>query len=323
MQQAQSYAAVDCDVEKPNKTHQRQPRSSVPGPRLSMGAPSPVVWGLVAALVSTLLLMSVSVIPAGHAGVVDFFGTVYKGHLESGFRLRRPLASVSTYSLKTQLLEFHEDVPSTEGLMVGLDLSVQFHVLPEMVVNLYTTVGMDYQSVLVQPEVRSAIRDLTGKTSAKKLYNEGRESITVQVQQQLNSQLNPRGIIIEHVMLRGVKLPLQLQQAIEAKLQSEQESQRMEFVLTKEKQEAERKRIEAQGIADFQDIVSKGISGPLLEWKGIEATERLAASHNAKIVMFGNPANGLPTILGGMGSMTGENAVQGEKQGTGGAQHKP
>merc|ERR1711998_830030 len=114
-----------------------------------------------------------------------------------------------------------------------------------------------------------------------------------------------RGIIVEDVLLKALKLPDQLSKAIELKAQAEQEAQRMEFVLAKEKQEAERKKIEAQGISDFQKIVSDGISPNLLKWKGIEATEKLARSDNAKIVIMGNGKDSLPVILGqdgGIGS---------------------
>ncbi len=119
-----------------------------------------------------------------------------------------------------------------------------------------------------------------------------------QIQDELKTELAPRGVIIENVLLRDVQLPLMLKSSIEAKQQAEQDALRMSFILQKEKQEAERKRIEAQGIADFQKIVAQGISSQLLEWKGIEATEKLATSANTKIVVVGNPKNGLPLILG-------------------------
>ena len=114
---------------------------------------------------------------------------------------------------------------------------------------------------------------------------------------ELQSKLEPRGIVLEDVLLKGIKLPSLLTDAIESKAQAEQESARMEFVLTKETQEANRKQIEAQGIASFQKIVSEGISDQLLSWKGIEATERLAESPNSKIIMVGNTKDSLPVLL--------------------------
>src|SRR5207302_1630519 len=123
------------------------------------------------------------------------------------------------------------------------------------------------------------------------------ELVQQQIQDELTKQLAPRGVIVENVLLRDVQLPAMLKGSIEAKQQAEQDALRMSFILQKEKQEAERKRIEAQGIADFQKIVAAGISTQLLEWKGIEATEKLAASSNAKVVIIGNPKNGLPLVL--------------------------
>jgi prohibitin 1 len=119
----------------------------------------------------------------------------------------------------------------------------------------------------------------------------------MKIQDELVRLLSPRGIIVESVLLRDVQLPAMLKTSIEAKQQAEQDALRMNFVLQKEKQEAERKRIEAQGISDFQRIVAQGISPQLLEWKGIEATERLATSPNAKVVLIGNSRTGLPLIL--------------------------
>src|SRR5437773_1199201 len=115
--------------------------------------------------------------------------------------------------------------------------------------------------------------------------------------EELSAQLGPRGILVENILLRDVQLPAMLKSSIEAKQQAEQDALRMTFVLQKEKQEAERKRIEAQGIADFQRIVAQGISAQLLEWKGIEATEKLANSPNAKVIMIGSARTGLPLIF--------------------------
>merc|ERR1712072_946346 len=132
---------------------------------------------------------------------------------------------------------------------------------------------------------------------AKALYTSGREVIRGKLAAELESKLKPRGITIEDVLLKGIKLPTLLTDAIELKAQAEQESARMEFVLTKEKQEADRKSLEASGISAFQRIVSEGISEQLLQWKGIEATEKLANSKNAKIVVMGNSKSSLPVIL--------------------------
>merc|ERR1711904_402466 len=148
----------------------------------------------------------------------------------------------------------------------------------------------------------SAVRGLTSEASAKALYTSGRLEIREKLMSELTEKLNPRGIVLEDVLLKGIKLPKQLTDAIELKARAEQESARMEFVLSKEKQEAERKKVEASGVAAFQKIVSEGISSQLLQWKGIEATEKLASSTNAKIVVMGNSKESLPVILSAEGA---------------------
>jgi prohibitin 1 len=158
-------------------------------------------------------------------------------------------------------------------------------------------VGEEYIGVIVEPLLRSSIREATAENSANALYTGGRELVAQRIQEELRKSLAPRGIVVENVLLRDIQLPETLAAAIEAKQKAEQASLQMEYVLTKEKQEADRKRIEAQGIADFQRIVTAGISEPLLQWKGIEATEKLAESANTKIVVIGGTKTGLPVIL--------------------------
>jgi regulator of protease activity HflC (stomatin/prohibitin superfamily) len=152
--------------------------------------------------------------------------------------------------------------------------------------------------VLIEPNLRSAIREATASHSANALYSGEREMVAKQIVAQLSDKLGQRGVVIESILLRDIQLPNTLRASIELKQQAEQEALAMSFRLQKEKQEAERKRIEAQGISDFQRIVAQGISSQLLEWKGIEATENLAKSPNAKIVVIGSGKNGLPLILG-------------------------
>ena len=164
---------------------------------------------------------------------------------------------------------------------------------------LYKNVGVDYQKVLIQPEAASVIRGLTSESDAKALYSSGKHKIQDAVKEELDKSLGDKGIIIENVMLKDLELPESLSKAIELKAQAEQESARMEFILTRETQEAERKAIEAQGIADFQRIVSEGITDATLQWKGIEATEKLVESPNEKIIIIGNSKGDLPVIFNG------------------------
>jgi regulator of protease activity HflC (stomatin/prohibitin superfamily) len=157
--------------------------------------------------------------------------------------------------------------------------------------------GGDYETIILIPQFRSISRAVTASFQASALYSTERDRLGMAIQEELARTVAPRGVIIETTPLRNVALPVQLTEAIEQKQKADQESQRMEFILTKEKQEADRKRIEAKGIADFQAIVAAGISEQLLRWKGIEATEKLASSPNTKVIIVGAGKDGLPIIL--------------------------
>ena len=243
------------------------------------------------------LLASTTSVPTGNVGVLTLFGKVTGEVLEEGIHLVNPLKSVQKLSIQTQSVKESATVPSNEGLMLALDTSLLFHLDKSKAAEVYQSVGADYADKIVEPTLRSEIRASTSAHTANALYTNARELVQQQIQDNLTKQLAPRGVIVENVLLRDVQLPAMLKSSIEAKQQAEQDALRMNFILQKEKQEAERKRIEAQGIADFQKIVATGISTQLLEWKGIEATEKLATSSNAKVVIVGNTKNGLPLVL--------------------------
>jgi regulator of protease activity HflC (stomatin/prohibitin superfamily) len=244
-----------------------------------------------------LLMASTTSIPTGNVGVLTLFGKVTGETLGEGIHLVSPLKSVQKLSIQTQSVKESASVPSNEGLMLALDTSLLFHLDKSKAAEVYQSVGADYADKIVEPMLRSEIRASTSAHTANSLYTNARELVQQQIQDSLTKQLAPHGVIVENVLLRDVQLPAMLKGSIEAKQQAEQDALRMNFILQKEKQEAERKRIEAQGIADFQKIVATGISNQLLEWKGIEATEKLATSANAKVVVIGNPQNGLPLVL--------------------------
>ena len=254
----------------------------------------------IVALVLFALANPIKVIPAGHVGVKDFFGVVSKRALSPGVHLVFPLTRVVRMTTQTQQIKETAEVPSQEGLIMDLEASLLFRLEPSMAADIYRTVGRDYVGTVVEPQIRSAIREITATYDAKALYSSAREKIAQEIAAHVTKITTDRGIIIEAVLLRKIGLPAIVANAIQEKLRREQEAEQMKFVLQKEQQEAERKRIEAHGIADFQRIVAAGISPQLLEWKGIEATEKLALSQNSKIVVIGNPKSGLPIILGGV-----------------------
>jgi len=252
--------------------------------------------GLILAVV--LLWASVAYVPAGHVGVLTFFGKVTGEVLPEGTHFVNPFKINNKLSVRTQEIKEQASVPSNEGLIMTMDTSLLFRLDPSKAPDVYRTIGPRYIDVVVEPNLRSAVREATSSHTANALYSGEREKVAAEIASNLNRELSKRGVIIESILLRDIQLPHALKASIEAKQQAEQESLAMSFRLQKEKQEAERKRIEAQGIRDFQQIVSQGISPALLEWKGIEATETLAKSPNTKVVVIGNQKNGLPLILG-------------------------
>ena len=242
---------------------------------------------------------SVSCVPTGNVGVVTRFGKVTGRMLSEGVNFVPPLYKVTALSIRTQELKETSDTPSEEGLIFSLDVSLLYHLSAPFAAQLYQGIGSGYVETVVEPTLRSSIRAVTSAHKAADLYSTAREQVQDQMFARIDAALSPRGIVAEKVLLRDLKLPPTLKASIEAKQQADQQAQQMEFILKKETQEAERKRIEARGIADFQSIVTAGISDKLLEWKGIEATIDLAKSPNSKVVVVGGGKSGLPLILGG------------------------
>jgi len=252
---------------------------------------------LLLVLAAILVYASVAYVPAGHVGVLTLFGRVTGDVLPEGTHFVNPFKGNNVMSIRTEELKETASVPSDEGLVMTLDTSLLFRLNPEKAADVFQKIGPNFVEVVVEPTLRSSIRSVTASHSANALYTGGREQVAEQIYKELASQLSGKGIEVQNILLRDIQLPQMLKTSIEAKQQAEQDALRMAFVLQKEKQEADRKRIEAQGIRDFQQTVSQGISQQLLEWKGIEATERLANSTNSKVVLIGNTKNGLPLIL--------------------------
>ena len=250
--------------------------------------------GVAAFVIVILLFASVTRVGTGHVGVLTLFGRVTNETLGEGIHLINPMKTNNELSIQTQTLKESASVPSSEGLMMALDTSLIYHLSPDRAGEVFQKIGGDYETIVVEPTLRSAIREATASHTANALYTGEREMVAKQIFEQVNESLAKRGITVENVLLRDIQLPATLKASIEAKQQAEQEALAMNFRL----QKAQRKRIEAAGVRDFQQIVAQGITPSLLEWKGIEATETLAKSPNTKVVVVGNPKNGLPLILG-------------------------
>jgi len=267
------------------------------------------------------LLSSLAVVSAGHVGVAAVFGKVQSRHLSEGLNFVNPFARVEEMSVRTETYTMSSvsnegqvkgddsiQALSADGLMMPLDITVAYRLVPADGPWLYRNIGPDYVDKVIRPAARTAVREAVAGFTAQESYSTRREPLAQRMHELLTGRLKGLlsqhedfgdrvGFIVEQVMIRNVQLPPKVKDAIEEKLSAEQQALRMQFVLQKERQEAERKRIEAQGIADFQKTVTQGISEPLLAWKGIEATEQLAHSTNAKIVIIGNPKNGMPLIV--------------------------
>lgn len=246
-------------------------------------------------LAATLIFSMVRVVPPGHVGVLVLLGKVY-GSVGEGVHLINPVATMELMSVRTREIFEHAETPSREGLIMVIEVTCLYHLDPQAAPQVFRQIGANYEAVVVKPQFRSAIRAVTANHEAKDLYTSSREMISQEIFKDLAEELRQRGMVLENILLRNIQLPKAVVEAINAKLAADQEAQRMRFVLEKEKQEADRKRIEAQGIQDFQKIVSQGLSEQLLRWRGIEATRALAESNNSKMVIIGG-RDGLPLIL--------------------------
>lgn len=245
-----------------------------------------------------------SQVPSGHRGVFYYkfgAGTEFGNIYQEGFVWHFPWNSMFIY--KTQLQEAKENltVLSSDGATIRMEVSILYRPEAAKVDSLQVTIGPNYYQVSVAPTIRGVARGVAGRYKPEEIYSTKREQMAKEIVDGLKASLTDKFVDIENVLIRDVQIPQKISEAINFKLTADQEAQRMQFTIEKERLEADRKRIEAAGIADFQKIVSKGITNSLLRWKGIEATLKIAESPNTKVVIIGNDAGGLPIILGGEG----------------------
>lgn len=239
-------------------------------------------------------------IESGHAGVVfrPFSDGLDKENVyPQGFHVVAPWNKMIVYNIQKQEREEKLDVLSSNGLSIIIDVSIRYFPDYTKIGFLHEEIGEHYVNKIILPEVRSAARKVVGRYTPEELYSSKRDTIQQAIERRTSDVLERNYIYTDALLIRSVKLPQNLMSAIERKLEEEQKSQEYEFRIQRESKEAERKKIEAQGIQDFQRIVTDGISEKLLRWKGIEATQDLAKSQNAKIVIIGSGKDGLPLIL--------------------------
>ena len=258
---------------------------------------------IVGVFILWLFFASIVVIEAGETGVYSLFGKVRDTELRSGFHLVIPLAKVTKMSIRTEEytmsiaqgegVKYGADAITSltkEGLSVDLDMTVLYRINEDKASDIYREVGLNYDEKIIRPTIRTSIRDIIAQYEAKDIYSEKREEASQKINEALSDDLEGRGIIIENVLLRNVALPVNLSQAIQEKLQAEQEAEKYDFILAKEKKEKERKVIEAEGQRDAQKIINESLSTNYLYYLYISDLK----SREGTIYVPTNPSTGMP-----------------------------
>ncbi|MBA3649594.1 MAG: prohibitin family protein [Chitinophagales bacterium] len=253
---------------------------------------------------------SVVQIGAGEVGVQTLFGKVNENILNSGLHVVNPFVIVKRFDVRTENYTMSgmsdegnkqgDDairVLTSDGLELTLDVSVLYRVVAARTPNILRTIGEDYQNVIVRPVTRTKIRDNATYYTAVDLYSNKREEFQQKIFTGIDNDFKARGLELQQLLVRNITLPTSVKESIESKIQAEQEAQKMQFVLQKERQEAERKRIEAQGISDYQKIISQSLTAQQLQYEMIKAYKELALSSNGKVLIMGDTKGGVPIIL--------------------------
>ncbi len=248
-------------------------------------------------------------INAGKVGVQSLYGSVEPEVLESGLHLINPLLDVTDFDIQTQnytMSAVHGEgaqvgddairVLSNDGLEVVIDLTVLYRITPSDAPKIFKQIGVNYTDKIVRPVTRTRIRDNAVYYDAVALYSTKRNEFQQRIFKTIEADFKLRGLVLEQLLIRNINLPTSVKASIESKINAEQDAQKMTFVLQKEKQEAERKRVEAQGIADYQHIISMGLTDKQLQYESIKAQKELAASPNTKIIFMNSKGN-TPVIL--------------------------
>jgi len=255
-------------------------------------------------LAAALTLLAVAsgcgrTVPSGFRGVYFNWraGTDAENVLGEGFHFLLPWNRIYLYDTRVKDRMEKLKILTKDQLMISCDVSSRYHPEAKNVGMIHVEVGEDYYNQIIKPITRNVTRTLISEYTSIEAYLK-RNEIQARIETDVKDKLKEKYIIVEAVMLRNMDFPKVVTDAIEQKIAMQQEAEKMQFVLDKEKREAERKQIEAKGISEFQKIVSQGINNNLLRWKGIEATLKLAESSNSKIVVIGSGEDGMPLILG-------------------------
>ena len=259
-------------------------------------------------VITGLVSSAFKVIDPGMVGVQVLFGKVQDKPLESGLHGVNPLVDITEFDTRTQnytMSGTHNEgdvqgddairVLSSDGLEVTIDLSVLYNVMPEKAPFIMQNIGVDFKDKIVRPVTRTALRDNAVAYQAVDLYSIKRQEFQNKINATISKNFEVNGLKVQQILIRNVSLPPSVKASIESKINAEQEAQKMQFVLQKERQEADRKRVEAQGIADYQRILSTGLSDKQLQYESIKAQKEIALSPNTKVIIMGGKGN--PIIL--------------------------
>lgn len=260
-------------------------------------------------IVLGIITASFKVIEPGQVGVQTLFGKVQNNVLESGPHFVNPFVNITDFSVQTQNYTMSAKsgegqvegddaikVLSSDGLEVTIDLSILYRVTPYKAPYILQNIGRDYEDKIVRPVTRTAIRDNAVNYAAVDLYSTKRQEFQYKINKTISDNFSKNGLAVQQILVRNITLPESVRQSIESKIQAEQDAQKMQFVLQKERQEADRKRVEAQGIADYQKIISTGLTQQQLEYQAILAQKEIATSQNAKVIIIGG-GKGNPIML--------------------------
>ncbi|MDE2731955.1 MAG: prohibitin family protein [Bacteroidota bacterium] len=258
-------------------------------------------------LVVVLIIISMAAgcmtttIISGQAGVkyTPFGGTDTTRVYGEGLNVHAPWVDVIRYDMRVQEKLENMEALSSNGLSIGTEVSVRWRPQAERLPKLHVNYGIDYYRKLIGPELRSVVREVIGQFTPEELYSSRRTELQEEIYTRVRNSVREDDVVVEAILIRDVRLPEQIKVAIENKLKEEQEAERYEFTIEKERLEAERKRIEAEGEAAYQSIITASLTTQFLRFKGIEATQQLANSPNSKTVIVGGGDDGLPLILGG------------------------
>ena len=269
-----------------------------------------VLGGIVIIAIGILTSM-IRQIDSGHVGVKVLFGKVQDNVLYEGLNFVNPLMEVQQMSIRTQnytMSSTYEEgqaagddaikVLSNDGLQVKIDLTILYRINPLKAPDIYRKLGINFEQVIIRPVTRTGIRESASRYDAVDLFAEKREEFETSILSAIKDTLQQRGFFLDQILIRNIDLPESVKQSIERKITAVQEAQRMEFVLQKEEREAERRRVEARGVADAQKILNMGLTPKVLTYEWIKVQKELATSNNSKVIILGNNDNKTPFIIG-------------------------